>query len=108
MPATATMSRRLLRRLTDRAAGDAVAAALERRAGDQQVGFVFGHLLDQLVERLLLLLGKIIVAAKNRRNDFAVFAERLLQRAAGADRTGFDLRPDVRFVFAADLGEELI
>src|SRR6185295_18470045 len=98
----------LLRGPTDRAAGDAVAAALERRAGDQQVRFVFGHLLDQLIDRVLLVLGKIVVAAKDCRNDFAVLAESLLQRAARADQARFDLRPDVRFIFAADLGEELI
>ncbi len=37
-----------------------------------------------------------------------MLAERLLQRAAGADKSGFDPRADVGFVFAADLGEELI
>ena len=47
------------------------------------------------VDRLLLVLGEIVVAAKYRRDDFAVLAERLLQRAAGADQTVFDLRADV-------------
>ena len=108
MPATSHDAEPLLRGLADRAAGDAVAAALERRAGDQQVRFVLGHSLDQLVDRLRLVLGKIVITAKYRRDDFAVLAQRLLQRAAGADKTGFDLRADFGFVFAADLGEELI
>ena len=98
----------LLRGLTDRAAGDAVTAALKRGASDQQVWFIFSHSLDQLVDCLLLVLGKIVVTAKYRRDDFAVLAQRLLQRAARADKTVFDLRADVGFVFCADLGEELI
>ena len=64
--------------------------------------------MDQLVDRLLLVLGKKIITAKYRRDDFAVLAQRLLQRAAGADKSVFDLRADVGFVFAADLGKELI
>ena len=54
------------------------------------------------------MLGEIVVAAIDRRDHFAAVAERLLQRATGADRAVFDLRTDVGFVFAADLGEELI
>ena len=85
----------LLRRLANRAAGDAVTAALERRTGDQQIGFVFGHALDQCFDHLILMLGKIIVAAINGRDDFAVVSERLLQRAARTDGSVFECQADV-------------
>ena len=54
------------------------------------------------------MLGKIIVAAIEGRDDFAVVAERLLQRAARTDGSVFDAGADIAFFFAADLGEELI
>jgi hypothetical protein len=63
---------------------------------------------QQFGDDLILMFGEIIVAAKNRRDHFGVFAERLLERAAGADHTGFDGWADIAFVLAADLGEELI
>ena len=108
MPATAAMPSLLLRGLADGAAGDAVTAALEGRAGDQQVGFVFGDVAQQFIDRLLLMFGEKVIAAINRRDDFGVFAERLLERASGADHAGFDGGADIAFVLAADLGEELI
>ena len=98
----------LLRGVADRAAGDAITAALEGRAGDQQVGFEFGRVLEQFGDGLILLFGEKVVAAKNCRDDFGVFAERLLERAAGADHAGFDGGADIAFVLAAHLGEELI
>ena len=63
---------------------------------------------EQFGDDLILMLGEIIVAAINRRDDFGVFAERLLQRAAGADHAGFDGWADIAFVLAAYLGKELI
>ena len=54
------------------------------------------------------MLGKIIVAAIEGRDDFAVVTERLLQRAPRTDGSVFDARTDIAFFFATDLGEELI
>jgi hypothetical protein len=63
---------------------------------------------QQFGDDLILMFGEIIVAAKNRRDHFGVFAERLLERAAGADHASFDGWADIAFVLAAYLGKELI
>jgi len=64
--------------------------------------------LNQFIGDLRLMFGEKIVAAENRRDDFAGITEGLLERAAGTDRTFFDARTDIAFFLAADLGEELI
>src|SRR6187402_1872590 len=54
------------------------------------------------------MLGEVVVAAINRDYHFAVVPKRLLQRAAGTDRSVFECEADVGLVLTADLGEELI
>src|SRR5688500_2256796 len=98
----------LLGGLTDSAAGDSVASALERRPGDQQIRFVRGESLADVLDDLLLMLGEVVVAAIDRRHPFAVVSERLLERAAGTDGSVFESRAGVSLVLATDLGEELI
>jgi hypothetical protein len=97
-----------LHRIADCAAGAPITAALERRTGDEEIRSVFGHSPDQLIDRFFLSLREIVVAAKRRRDDFAVLAEGLLKRSPGTDDSVSDLRTNIRFIFAADLGEKLI
>ncbi len=63
---------------------------------------------EQRVYGFVLVLGEVIIAAKDRRDDFTVLAKSLLQSAAGTERSLFDAGTDIAFVFTADLGEELI
>jgi hypothetical protein len=62
----------------------------------------------QVFDRLLLLLGKEVVTAKDRRDDLTFMSKHLLERPSRTDRPRFDTGTDIALFFAADLGEKLI
>jgi hypothetical protein len=72
------------------------------------MGLATGHLVKQLLRSFFRMFGKVVVAAKERRYDFAMLRQRLLQRATGSGRTLFESGADVGFFFPADLREKLV
>ena len=108
MPDHGLNTQAFLGRLTNGAARDAIAPAFEGRARDQQLGIYTRHLPKQLFGGLLRVFRKVIVAAKESGDDFTIFCQCLLERAAGADGPGLKSGTDPAFFFAADLGEKLV
>jgi hypothetical protein len=91
----------------ERPAGVPVAPRAEGRARDQHVGRVFLEVAEQRGERLVLVLGEVVVPAGERRDDLDVF-ELGRQPAARADRAVEAHRWSLRLVLTAQAGEELV
>ena len=77
----------LLRRVANRAAGDAVAAALESRTCDDQFGFEFGHALNQRVEFPLHLGARQNNCRRNKGSRRLRRCHRALVATRGQDRS---------------------
>ena len=88
-------SESFLSRLANRPAGDAIAPAFESGSGDQQMGLATLHLAEQLLRSFRRMFGKVVVAAKERRYDFAMPRQCLLQRTTGPDGSLFESGTDV-------------
>jgi hypothetical protein len=91
-----------------RAARDAVTACQEGGAGDEKVRLLRRHQSDQLGNRAIRVLGGVIVAADDRRDDGARVAERLLDGPSRADSAVDHLGSGAGLLLAAELTEELI
>jgi len=72
------------------------------------MGLATRHLAKQLLRSFYRMFGKVVVAAKERRYEFAMLHQRLLQRATGPDKSFFESGADVGFFFPADLCEKLV
>jgi hypothetical protein len=72
------------------------------------MGFAARRLAKQFLRSFFRMFGKVVVAAKERRYDFAMLRQCLLQGATGPDRSFFESGADVGFFFSADLCEKLV
>ena len=86
----------------------AVAARAERRPGDEQVGPLRLEQAEQLVERLVLVLAEVVVAAGERRDDLDPLELRRPARGPGPTAPVEARRRRLRGLLAAQAGEELV
>ena len=94
-------------RRDERPAGIPVAAGTEGRARDQHVAPAFLQITEQLPERLLLMLGEVVVSAGDRGDDVHV-AELGREPPARASGSVEPSRRSLGLVLAAQAGEELV
>ena len=92
----------------DRRTGDTVTAGIERRTRNKEIGVYALDHLDDLSLSLIKVLVEITVAADDRFDDLSLFAPRGVKRKTRSNRTVAKFRSDVRHLFAADLGKELV
>ena len=95
------------RRGREARAGVAVPARAERRPRDEDVGLDLGQHLEQGRERLVLVLGEVVVAARERRHDLHA-VERRGQPSPGPDRAVEPSRRSLGLLLPAHAGEELV
>ncbi len=95
------------RRRREARAGVAVPARAERRPRNEDVGLDLGQHLEQGRERIVLVLGEVVVAAGERRHDFHAL-ERGGKPSPGPDRAVETGRRRLGLLLPAHAGEELV
>ena len=100
--------RLLLGCLAHVAAGDAEAAGVKGRTGNDEVGLILLDLLQQEGPAGLHVLGIEVIAADDRGHDLGNILQRGTEGIGGTMHPLKDLRLCIRHILAADLTEELV